>query len=218
MINAMPLEKNLQFNNITNWTNFKKKFISEFGSIPILECKAHAVFNLLPVYKSVQELAEDLSPKIKNLESIINCVQEYHPIGTLHNSVLTPNLNSNIIRTLPMELRISFNKKYTAFFNLDPDNNICSPAVFKFLNLYVEDLNNSYKANPMLFDTGLSPMYVGVKPVRYEFPKNHNKSSSVQARTTVRNFADLVSSVPSRGLTQITFPFLGNVESRDLAP
>ena len=85
--------------------------------------------------------------------------------GILYKAVLTPDLNSNIIRSLPMELRITFNDKYTMFINLDPDNN-CSPAVFKFLNQYAENLNNSYKANPMLFDVGLSPMNIGVKPVR----------------------------------------------------
>ena len=91
-------------------------------------------------------------------------MQEYN--GILYNAVLTPDLNSNIIRSLPLELRITFNNKYTAFINLDPDN-ICSPAVFKFLNQYVENLNNSYKANPMLIDVRLSPMNVGVKPVRF---------------------------------------------------
>ena len=156
MIRAMPLEKTPQFTNITNWTNFREKLISEFGSIPILAPQAHAVFNLLPVYESVQEVAKDLSPKIKNQQSIIECVQEYHPRGILYNPVLTPDLNSNIIRSLPMELRITFNDKYTTFINLDPDN-ICSPAVFKFLNQCVENLNNSYKTNPMLFVVGSSP-------------------------------------------------------------
>ena len=93
--------------------------------------EAHAVFNLLPVYESVQEVAKDLSPKIKNLESFIEWVQEYHPCGILYNAVLTPDLNSNIIRSLPMELRITFNDKYTTFINLDPDN-ICSPACSNF--------------------------------------------------------------------------------------
>ena len=113
MLRTMPLEKTPQFTNITNWTNFKGKLISEFGSILILAREAHAVFNLLPVYESVQEVAKDLSPKIKNLESIIECVQEYHPLGILYNAVLTPDLNSNIIRSLPIELRITFNDKYT---------------------------------------------------------------------------------------------------------
>ena len=80
--------------------------------------------------------------------------------------MLTPDLNINIIRSLPIELHISFNDKYTAFINLDADNNIPSPALFKFLNQYVENLNNSYKANPMLFDVGFSPLNVGMKPVR----------------------------------------------------
>ena len=138
MIRAMPLEKTPQFTNMyTNWTNFKEKLNSEFGSIPILVWEAHAAFSLLPVYESVQEVAKDSSPKIKNLKSIIECVQEYHPRGILYNTVFTPDLNSNIIRSLPMELRITFNDKYTAFINLDPDN-ICSPAVFKFLNQYMQ--------------------------------------------------------------------------------
>ena len=86
-------------------------------------------------------------------------MKEYHSIVTLYNYVLAPDLNTNIIRSLPI------NDKYTAFINLDTDNNICSPAVFKFLNQYVENLNNSFKANPMLLDVGLSPMNVEMKLV-----------------------------------------------------
>ena len=95
--------------------------------------------------------------------------------------MLTPDLNTNIIRSLPIELRISFNDKYTAFINLDADNNIRSPAVFKFLNQYVENLNDSFKANPMLFDVGLSPMNIGMKPVRYEVPKKQERNSYLPA-------------------------------------
>ena len=57
-------------------------------------------------------------------------MKEYHSIETLYNAVLTPDLNTNIIRSLPIELRISFNNKYSAFIDLDADNNIRSPAVF----------------------------------------------------------------------------------------
>ena len=106
-------------------------------------------------------------------------MKEYHSIETLYNAVLTPDLNTNIIRSLPIELRISF--KYSAFIDMDADNNIHSPAVFKFLNQYVENLNNSYKANPMLFDVGLSPMNIGIKPVRYEIPKKQDRNSYLPA-------------------------------------
>ena len=131
--------------NISDWTLFKKKLITEFGGIPIFARKAHSFlfFNPIPVYESVQKLAEDLAPKIKNLESIIESMKEYHSIENLYNAVLTPDLNTNIIRSLPIELRISFNNKYSLFINLDADNNIHSPAVFKFLNQFVENLNNS---------------------------------------------------------------------------
>ena len=101
MRQAMPLDKTPQFNNISDWTIFKKKLITEFGDIPIFAREAHSVFNLIPVYESVQELAEDLAPKIKNLESIIECMKEYHSIETLYNALLTPDLNTNVIRSLP---------------------------------------------------------------------------------------------------------------------
>ena len=93
----------------------------------------------------------------------------------------TPDLNNNIIRSLPIELRISFNDKYTAFINLDTDNNIRSPAVFKFLNQYVENLNNSFKAYHLLLDVGLSPMNVEMKPARYEIPKKQERNSYMPA-------------------------------------
>ena len=85
-----------------------------------------------------------------------------------------------IIQSLPIELHITFNDKYTAFLNLDPDNQY-SPTVFKFLNQYVEDLNNSYKANPTLFDVVLSPMNIGVKAVKYKVPKKQDRNSYLPA-------------------------------------
>ena len=105
----------------------------------------------------------------------MECVKEYHPIGTLYNKVLTFDLNSHIIRSLPIKLRISFKDEYIEFINLDADNNIRSPVVFGFLNKYMENLNNSYIANPMLFNVGSSPLNVGLKPVHYEDPKKQEK-------------------------------------------
>ena len=208
MCQAMPLEKTPQFNNISDWTLFNKKLITKFGGIPILVREAHSVFNLIPVYESIQELAEDLAPKIKNLESIIECMKEYHSIETLYNAVLTPDLNTNIIRSLPIKLHISFNDKYTAFINLDADNNLRSPAVFKFLNQYVENLNNSFKANPMLFYVGLLPMNIGMKPVRYEVPKKQERNSYLPAKTDP---ADPALSFQSRVLKRIIILSAGNV-------
>ena len=46
---AMPLNKTPQFNNISDWTLFKKKLIPKFRGIPIFVRKAHSVFNIIPV-------------------------------------------------------------------------------------------------------------------------------------------------------------------------
>ena len=108
-------------------------------------------------------------------------MKEYHSIETLYNAVLTPDLNNNIIRSLPIQLCISFQDKYSEFIDLDADINSHSPAVFKFLNQYVENLNNRYKENPMLFDGGSSPMNLGIKPVRYEIPNKQDRNSYLPA-------------------------------------
>ena len=84
MFQAMPLDKTTQFNNISDGVIFKKKLISEFGGIPIFAREAHTVFNIIPVYRSGQELSEDLAPKIKNLESLTEFMKEYYPIETLY--------------------------------------------------------------------------------------------------------------------------------------
>ena len=104
-------------------------------------------------------------------------MEEYHSIETLYNTVLSAHPSSSTLSGVSLSSFVSssMTSKYTAFINLDADNNIHSPAMFKFLNQYVVNLNNSYKANPMLFDIGLSPMNVGIKPVCYEVPKKQER-------------------------------------------
>ena len=70
MRQAMPLDKTPQFNNISDWTTFKKKLITKFADIPIFACKAHSDFNLRPVYKSVQELAENPAPTVTHKDGV----------------------------------------------------------------------------------------------------------------------------------------------------
>ena len=72
-------------------------------------------------------------------------MEEYHSVETLYNTVLTQISTSTFIWSLPIKLRISFNNKYTVFINQDADNNVRSPAVFKFLNQYMENLNMATK-------------------------------------------------------------------------
>ena len=55
-IQALPLDYTLQFNNITNWPEFKKKMDSEIGGVPIFAVNVYIVFKLLPDYESVQEI------------------------------------------------------------------------------------------------------------------------------------------------------------------
>ena len=56
MHQVMPLDKTPQFNNISDWTLFKKKLITKFGGIPIFANEAHSVFNLIPVTNPYKNL------------------------------------------------------------------------------------------------------------------------------------------------------------------
>ena len=91
-LQAIPLNKRCFFNNITNWTSFKTRLIEEFGSIDIFGRDVNKIFYLFPCYESVQEVAEDLSPKIKTLLANLEIIQQFHEVEDLHNVALTLNL------------------------------------------------------------------------------------------------------------------------------
>ena len=65
------------------------------------------MFDLLPRYESVQEVAEDLSPKIKTLQANLKIIQQFHDVEDLHKVALTPALVQNIMRSLPLDGRLS---------------------------------------------------------------------------------------------------------------
>ena len=173
----MPLDKTPQFNNISDWAIFKKKLISEFGGIPIFTSKAHSIFNLIPVHESVQELAEDLAPKIKNLESIIECMEEYDSIETLYNTVLTPDLNINIYQESPYQAPYLLQQQIHCDHQPGCRQQYLQPCGVQISQPVHGKSEHGYKVNPMLFYVGLSPMNVGMKPVRYEVPKKQERKS-----------------------------------------
>ena len=68
-LQAIPLNKRGSFDNINDWPSFKTRLIEEFGNIDIFGCEVNQILDLLPCYESVQEVAEDLAPKIKTLQA-----------------------------------------------------------------------------------------------------------------------------------------------------
>ena len=102
-LQAIPANKRGSLNNITDWNVFKIKLIEEFGSIDIFGRDVNQIFDLLPRYESVQEVAKDLSPKIKTLQANLKIIQQFHKVENLHSVALTQTLVQNIMRSLPME-------------------------------------------------------------------------------------------------------------------
>ena len=114
-LQAIPLAKRGPFNIIIGWPTFKTKLIEEFGSIDIFGRDANQTFNLLPRYKLVQEVAEDLSPKIKTLQANLEIMQNFQDMEDLHSLALTQPLVQNIMKSLPLEVRPSFNHQFSKF-------------------------------------------------------------------------------------------------------
>ena len=90
------------------------------------------ILDLLPHYESVQEVAEDLSPKIKTLQANLDIIQQFQDMENLHSVALTQTQVQNVMRSLPMEVRSSFNNQFMEFRSQDPDN-VRPPAMFSFL-------------------------------------------------------------------------------------
>jgi len=169
-LQAIPLAKQGPFNNIIDWPTFKTKLIEEFGSIDIFGRDVNQVFNLLPRYESVQEVAEDLSPKIKTLQANLNIMENFHNKENLHNVALTQSLVQNIMKSLPIEVRPSFNDQFSKFRKQCPDN-VRSPATFLFLAQFVDELEKNYRSTPFLYDLDLNPSSVGINVIRQEDSK-----------------------------------------------
>ena len=74
--------------NISNLSSFKARVIDKFGSIDNFERKTNRVFNLLPKYESVQEVAEDLAPKVKTIQASLEIVKEFHEVEDLYSITL----------------------------------------------------------------------------------------------------------------------------------
>ena len=63
----------------------------------------------------MQEVAEDLVPKIKTLQANLEVVKQFQDADNLYDVALTPNLNKYIMKCLPIEVRTSFNENYMEF-------------------------------------------------------------------------------------------------------
>ena len=108
-------------------------------------------FALLPWFKSVQECAEILTTKIKKLQSNLKIMQQFFDMEDLHSVTLTQVLVQNIMRSLPLEVKSSFNEKYAHFRDLRPAN-VRPPTTFNFLAQFVCKIEKNYRANPSLYD------------------------------------------------------------------
>ena len=142
-LEAIPMDKQGLLNDITEWERFKERLIEEFGSIDVYGRDVNQDFALLTRFESVQECAEILAPKIKKLQSNLNIMQEFFGLEILHNVTFTQQLVHNIMKSLPLEVKSSFNEKYADFRDLRPEN-VKSPITFEFLAKFVYKMEKNY--------------------------------------------------------------------------
>jgi len=169
-LQAIPTDKKGPLNNIKNWDEFKIKLVDEYGSIDVFGREVNRIFDLLPYYETVQEIAEDLSPKIKRLQSNLLIIQQFHDVEDLNSVALTQHLIHNIMRRIPKEVKGDFNKEYMKFRNQSAAN-VRPPASFAFIAQFVNELAKNYRSNPDLYDSEYATPSLGVKPVRHGSPK-----------------------------------------------
>ena len=127
-------------------------------------------------------------------------MQDFHDKEDLHSVALTQPLVQNIMKSLPLEVRPSFNNQFSKFCDQCPSN-VRPPATFLFLAKFVEKLEKNYRSTPYLYYLDLSPSNVGINVVRQEAskpkPQTPRPSDLQQIRTprpcalcTVMGFED----------------------------
>ena len=96
-------------------------------------------------------------------------MEKFHKLEHLHSIAITQSLIQNIMRSLPLEVRPSFNNLFTTFREQSPDN-ILAPNTFSFLAQFVNKLKKIYQSNPSLYDLDSTPSSKGVKLTRHGPP------------------------------------------------
>ena len=146
-LHAIPLNKRGPLNHINDWDTFRVSLIEEVGSINVFGREVNQLFDVLPPYESVQEVAEDLAPKINTLQSNLKTMGQFQKLEHLRSVAITQSLNQNIMKSLPLEVRSSFNDQFTLFQEQSPDN-ILAPNTFSFLAQFDNKLKKNYQSNP----------------------------------------------------------------------
>ena len=98
------------------------------------------------------------------LQANLDIMENFHNKENLHSVALTLSLVQNIMKSMPMEVRPSFNDQFSKFRKQCPDN-VRSPAMFLFLAQFIEELEKNYRSTPYLYDLDFSPLNVGVNVI-----------------------------------------------------
>ena len=181
-LEAVPIDKQGLLNDVTEWDLFKERLIEEFGSIDVYGRDINQDFANIPRFESVQECVEILTPKIRKLQSNLKIMQQFFDVEDLHSVTLTQQLVLNIMRSLPPEVKSSFNEKYADFRDLSPAN-VRPPTTFTFLAQFVCKLEKNFRANPSLYDLDQTFSYVGVKPVKIGYPNTSTRPPNQPPRS-----------------------------------
>ena len=129
--------------------------------------------------ESVQEGTEDLSPKIKTLQANSEIIQQFHNAEDLHSISLIQPLIQNIMRSLPLEVRLIFTNQFMEFRRQYPANVRPPACTFLFLAQFVNKLEKSYWLNPSLFNLNYSLAKREIEPLRYGHPTAMKKNLHV---------------------------------------
>ena len=98
----------------------------EYGSLPEFARAVQQQFRHLSQFTTRKEVADILSPKIKELVTTLDCIGKYHRRPIVDELVLNDNLNLTIAKCLPSEFNISYSNKIAKYHALNPRT--CAPA------------------------------------------------------------------------------------------
>ena len=158
-LQTIPLARQGPFNNITDWYIFRTKLIEEFGSIDISGRDINQTFDLLPRNEFVQEVAEDLSPKIKTLLANLELARN----STTRRTSTELSSPRHWSRTFweaslwrwgcPSILSIprTVSRQCPTY----------EPDTFLFFAQFVDKLEKNYRSNLYLHDLNLTPSSIG---------------------------------------------------------
>ena len=168
--NSIPEADRGPVNGVTDLEKFKKILIQHHGNIVLFSRDITSTFNLLPKMNSKKAFTEILACKVRELESCINSIINFHKEPILKKQAISPELIHTIASKFSDDVVKDWEKEQAEYVKENPRFEYC--MLFDKLVDFVAKTNDTFLLGSVnLGEVSLSDRTAEIKAVKPDPPR-----------------------------------------------